>query len=103
MRVEILQTNGSELRNIPILFNNYTNFQMGILSDSNVFLWNKLYFPNYQSTALAYITLDTLKGVLPEKLFLNEMVLLKNAIHFPRFRYNLTEEYFSDITINRYF
>ena len=32
-------------RNITILFKNYTNFQIGILSDWNIFLWKKLYFP----------------------------------------------------------
>ena len=30
------------------------------------------------------------------------MTMLKNTQHFPRFEYNLIEDYFIDITISRY-
>ena len=55
------------------------------------YIYEILFF-DYQRTALVHITLDIMRRVLSDKTFLNEMAL-----------HNLIEDYFIDITINKYF
>ena len=74
---------------------------MSILSDWNIFLLNKLYFP----TTNDYTGIDNFRYFerSPSGLFLHEMTILKNVLHFSRYGHNLIEDNFTDITISRCF